>query len=254
MHGTLNGRRALVTGAGTDGIGRACARALGAAGASVALHHLDQHDQVEATAREIAAHGVRTVVLQGDFREPAAARRVVRDAQAALGDIDIVICAAAILLRKPALETDDDDWARLHAINLQAYFATAQEAARSMVARGWGRIILISSVNQWTPGNGLVAYASAKAGVMQLGRSLALELAPTGVTVNLIAPGTIETDFNRAALADPGYRRQKMDLIPMRRIGHPDDVAAAALFLASEAANYITGTSITVDGGLELRP
>ncbi len=251
---TLNGKRALVTGAGTDGIGRACALALGAAGAQVALHHLDQREQAEAAAREITARGARAVVLQGDFRDPAEARRVVRDAQAALGSIDIVVCAAAMLLRKPALETEDSDWARLHAINLQAYFATAQEAARSMVARGWGRIIMISSVNQWTPGIGLVAYASAKAGVMQLGRSLALELAPSGVTVNLIAPGTIETDFNRAALADPGYRRQKMDLIPMGRIGRPEDVAAAALFLASDAASYITGTSITVDGGLELRP
>lgn len=251
---TLTGRRALVTGAGTDGIGRACALALGAAGAQIALHHLDQRAQAESTAREITEQGARAVVLQGDFRDPAEARRVVRDAQAALGGVDIVVCAAAILLRKPALETDDADWARLHAVNLQAYFATAQEAAHGMVARGWGRIIMISSVNQWTPGTGLVAYASAKAGVMQLGRSLALELAPAGVTVNLIAPGTIETDFNRSALADPGYRRQKMDLIPMGRIGRPADVAAAALFLAGDAASYITGTSITVDGGLELRP
>ncbi len=254
MHVTLAGKRALVTGAGTDGIGRACALALARCGAEVALHHLDQHERAAATAREIAALGPRAVVLQADFSEPAQARRVVREAETALGGIDILICAAAILLRKPALEIEDDDWARVHAVNLQAYFATAQEAARGMVARGWGRIIMISSVNQWTPGVGLAAYASAKAGVMQLGRSLALELAPTGVTVNLIAPGTIETDFNRAALADPGYRRQKRELIPMGRIGRPEDVAAAAMFLASDAASYVTGTSITVDGGLELRP
>ena len=250
----LTGRRALVTGAGTDGIGRACARALAAAGAQIALHHLDQADQAAATAREITALGTRAIVLQGDFGTPEAARRVVREAEAGLGGIDILICAAALLLRKPAMETDDRDWARVHAVNLQAYFATAQEAARGMVARGWGRIIMISSVKQWTPGAGLIAYASAKAGVMQLGRSLALELAPTGVTVNLIAPGTIETDFNRTALADPGYRRQKMDLIPMGRIGRPDDVAVAAVFLASEEASYITGANLTVDGGLELRP
>ena len=254
MELTVSGRRALVTGAGSDGIGRATALALARSGADVALHHLAQHERVARTAREIESLGRRAVALEADFAAPGAARRLVREAEASLGAIDILVCAAAILLRKPALEISDADWASVHTVNLQAYFAAAQEAARGMVARGSGRIVMVSSVNQWTPNPGLVAYASAKAGVMQLARSLALELAPSGVTVNLIAPGTIETDFNRKALADPAWRAQKLDLIPMRRIGAPEDVAAAALFLASDAARYITGTTITVDGGLELRP
>jgi NAD(P)-dependent dehydrogenase (short-subunit alcohol dehydrogenase family) len=251
---TLHGRRALVTGAGSDGIGRAIALALAQAGADVAIHHFGQHDAAAALVAEIAALGRRAVAREGDFADIAAARGVARAAIAALGGIDILACTAAVLLRKPALETTDADWARVQTINLHAGFAIAQEAARDMVPRGWGRIVLVSSVNQWTPNSGLVAYAAGKAGMMQMARVLALELAPTGVTVNLIAPGTIETDFNRAALADPAWRQAKLDLIPMRRIGRPQDVAQAALFLAGDGAAYVTGSTITVDGGLELRP
>ncbi|MBM3521802.1 MAG: SDR family oxidoreductase [Alphaproteobacteria bacterium] len=250
----LAGRRALVTGAGTDGIGRAVALALGEAGADVAIHHLAQADAARETARRIAAAGPRTAIIRADFAEEGAARRCVREATDALGPLDILVCTSAILLRKPALELADDDWRRVHRINLEAYFSSAQEAARGMAERGHGRIVMISSVNQWTPNPGLVAYASAKAGVMQLARSLALELAPRGVTVNLVAPGTIETDFNRAALGEPEYRRQKTAFIPAGRLGTPVDVAAAVVFLASDQAGYITGTTITVDGGLELRP
>jgi NAD(P)-dependent dehydrogenase (short-subunit alcohol dehydrogenase family) len=255
MNLSLEGRRALVTGAGSDGIGRATALALARAGADVALHHVaGQEPCVGETAAEIRALGRRAETLTADFTHPEAARALVREAELRLGPLDVLVCAAAILLRKPALETSDEDWATVHAVNLHAYFACAQEAGRGMAARGDGRIVMISSVNQWTPNVGLVAYASAKAGVMQLARTLALELAPRGVRVNLVAPGTIETDFNRRALADPEWRRQKIELVPMRRIGAPEDVAAAVVFLASDAARYVTGATITVDGGLELRP
>lgn len=250
----LAGRRALVTGAGSDGIGRAIARALAEAGADVAIHHLGQSEAAATLVQDFTALGRRAHAFEADFSDIAAARAVVRDAAAALGGLDILACTAAILLRKPALETDDAEWQRLHTVNLHASFALAQEAARRMVPAGHGRIVIVSSVNQWTPNPGLVAYAASKAGVMQMARTMALELAPTGVTVNLIAPGTIETDLNRVALADPAWRQAKLDLIPMHRIGRPEDIAAAALFLASDAAGYITGTTITVDGGLELRP
>ena len=254
MELSLAGRCTLVTGAGSDGIGRATVRAMAQAGADVAIHHLDQPAAAEALATECRSFGRRAITLQADLASPAAARDLAAAAIAALGRIDILVCTAAILLRKPALDITDADWRRVHDINLHAGFALAQEAARDMLPRGFGRIVMISSVNQWTPNPGLLAYAAAKAGLMQMARSLALELAPHGITVNLIAPGTIETDFNRTALADPAWRAAKRDFIPMRRIGTPADVAAAALFLASNAAGYITGSTITVDGGLELRP
>ena len=251
---TLTGKRALVTGAGSDGIGRAIARALAREGADIALHHLNQAGEAAALVAEFQALGRRALALEADFSSIGAARATVRQAIQALGGLDILVCTAAMLLRKPALETTDAEWARLHTVNLHASFALAQDAARDMVARGQGRIILVSSVNQFTPNPGLIAYAASKAGLMQMARTLALELAPTGVTVNLIAPGTIETDLNRAALADPDWRAQKLALIPMARIGRPEDIAAAALFLAGDGAAYVTGSTITVDGGLELRP
>jgi len=251
---SLAGKRALVTGAGSEGIGRAVARTLARAGADVAVHHLGQAEAAAALVAEITALGRRAVALEAGFADISAARGVVHSAVAALGGIDILVCTAAVLLRRAALETTDAEWQRVHTVNLHASFALAQEAARDMVPRGWGRIVMVSSVNQWTPNPGLVAYAASKAGMMQMTRTMALELARTGVTMNLIAPGTIETDFNRTVLADPALRAAKLELIPMGRIGRPEDVAAAALFLAGDGAAYVTGTTITVDGGLELRP
>ena len=158
-----------------------------------------------------------------------------------------------MLSRVPFLDLTDTEWDRIHAVNLRGYFVTAQEVARQMVARGaGGRIVMVSSVNQVTVNRGIAHYAAAKGGVMQLAKAMALELAPTGVTVNLIAPGTIETDLNRDFLSEAGNRRAKRGLIPMDRIGRPEDVAGAAVFLASEAAGYVTGATIVVDGGLSL--
>jgi NAD(P)-dependent dehydrogenase (short-subunit alcohol dehydrogenase family) len=250
--GTLAGRTALVTGAGTDGMGRAIARAFAVAGADLAIHHFATATGAELLAAEARALGRRTAIVEADFAEPGAARETVHRTIRELGRLDILVSNAAVLLRKPFLETSDAEWRRVQAINLDAYFALGQEAARHMAARGGGRIIFISSINQWRPNAGLAAYVSSKGAVMQLARTMALELAPHSVTVNLIAPGTIETDFNRAGLADPAYRRMKQSLIPAGRLGTPDDVAGAALYLASDTAAYVTGATIAVDGGLSL--
>jgi NAD(P)-dependent dehydrogenase (short-subunit alcohol dehydrogenase family) len=250
---SLEGKRALVTGAGSRGIGRAIAEALGTAGADVAVHHFGDDAAALELVSRLRAGGRRAVALPADLADPSAARALVRRAIEELGGLDVVVCCAAVLSRVPFLDLTDAEWDRVHAVNLRGYFAVGQEAARHMVARGaGGRVIMVSSVNQVTVNRGIAHYAATKGGVMQLAKSMALELAPTGVTVNLIAPGTIETDLNRAFLAQPGNRAAKLGLIPMDRIGRPEDVAGAAVYLASDAAAYVTGTTIVVDGGLTL--
>ncbi len=242
---SLEGRRALVTGAGTDGIGRATARLLAQAGARVAVHHLAEPDAAAELARETGG-----VAVQADLSDLAAAANLPGRAAEALGGLDILVGNAGALLRKPLPETTDAEFARLHTVNLGANFALAREAARRM-QRG-GRVVFTSSVNQWMPNPGLVAYGSSKAGLGGLVRQIALELAPAGITVNAVAPGTIETELNRQARADPGWRERKLALIPAGRTGLPEDVAGAMLFLCSGFADYITGTTLIVDGGLSL--
>lgn len=249
----LTGKRALVTGAGSDGIGRAVVRALAGAGARVAIHHLGQSDGATALAQEIAAPDIPPCVLEGDFADPDQARGVVHAASAAMGGLDIVVHCAATLARVPFLDIDDAEWDRVHAVNLRGAFAIGQESARAMVNNSdGGRIIFVSSVNQENPTMHLAHYVASKGGVRMLARSMAMELAEHGITVNLIAPGTVETDLNRAALADAAFRQSKLDMIPMKRIATPAEVAGAALYFAGPTAGYVTGTTITVDGGLTL--
>jgi NAD(P)-dependent dehydrogenase (short-subunit alcohol dehydrogenase family) len=249
----LEGKRALVTGAGSRGIGRAIAEALGGAGADVAVHYHGDGALASELVARLRASGRHACALASDFRDPGAARALVRRAIDELGTLDVLVNCAAVFSRMPFLELTDAEWDRIHDVNLRGYFATGQEAARHMVARGaGGRIIMVSSVNQTTVNRGIAHYAATKGGVMQLAKAMALELAPTGITVNLIAPGTIETDLNRDFLAEAENRRAKLGLIPMDRIGRPEDVAGAAVFLASEAAAYVTGATIVVDGGLTL--
>jgi NAD(P)-dependent dehydrogenase (short-subunit alcohol dehydrogenase family) len=249
----LSGKRALVTGAGSMGIGRAIAEALAAAGADVAAHYHGDGTLAADLVERLRATGRRAVALEADLAEPAAARALVERAVQSLGALDVLVTCAATLSRVPFLELTDAEWDRVHAVNLRGYFVTGQEAARHMAARGaGGRIVMVSSVNQATVNRGIAHYAATKGGVMQLAKAMALELAPLGITVNLIAPGTIETDLNRAYLADAANRRAKLGPIPMARLGRPEDVAGAAVFLASEAAGYVTGATIVVDGGLTL--
>ena len=250
---SLERKRALVTGAGSRGIGGAIAEALGREGADVAVHYYGDGGVAGELVERLRASGRRAVALPADLGEPAQARALVRGAIDELGGLDVVVCCAAVLSRIPFLDLTDAEWDRVHAVNLRGYFAVGQEAARHMVARKTGgRIIMVSSVNQVTVNRGIAHYVATKGGVMQLAKTMALELAPAGVTVNLIAPGTIETDLNRGFLAHPENRQAKLGLIPMDRIGRPEDIAGAAVYLASDAAAYVTGATIVVDGGLTL--
>ncbi|MCP5431635.1 MAG: SDR family oxidoreductase [Alphaproteobacteria bacterium] len=249
----LQGKTALVTGSGSRGIGNAIVRGFAREGADVVLQAHSHRDFADETAAELRAAGRRAEVLVADFSEPAGARALVREAISAMGGIDILVNNAATITRGPVLEMSDETLAHMLNVNVRGYFACAQEAALDMVARGVrGRIMMVSSPLQDVVIPGFAGYATSKGAVRQLARSLALELAPKGITVNVIAPGTTLTDFNRKIFSDEAKRRSREEAIPMQRLGMPDDLVGAAVFLASEEAAYMTGGCLLVDGGLSL--
>jgi len=250
---TLFAHTALVTGTDSQGMGQAIAWVLAQQGADVALHWYRDRAAAEALSRELACLGRRAPVIGGDLGDAASARGVARQAIDALGGIGIAVCNAGMIERTPFLDITDAGWDRILAVNLHGPFAVAQEAARDMVARGQGgRIVMISSTNQAHANPHIAHYVASKGGVMMLARAMALELAEHAITVNLVAPGTVETDMNRHMLADPAFRRLKLAGVPAGRAGTPEDVAGAVAYFASREAGYVTGATITVDGGLTI--
>ena len=249
----LDGNKALITGAGSYGIGRAIALGFAREGADVAIHYHSRPEVAASVVADIEALGRRAFALQADLAEAEACRQLVREATDTLGGLDIVVTAAAAIYRKPILEIADAEWDHMMALNLRGTFACATEAARIMRARGTrGRIILIGSIVQRLALAGQIAYGTTKAGVAQLARGMAYELAADGITVNVIAPGATLTDFNREHLSDPKVRASREAAIPMGRLGDPEDMVEAAIYLASSGAAYTTGITIFVDGGIML--
>ncbi|WP_137178970.1 SDR family NAD(P)-dependent oxidoreductase [Roseomonas sp. AR75] len=248
--GRLTGKRALVTGTGTDGMGRAIALGFAREGADIALHHRAEPEQADAVAREIAATGRRARAFAADFSDTAETRRMVRDAADWLGGLDILLSAAGTITRTPFLALTDAEVQHVVGVNLLGTFACAQEAARVMAAAGQGgRLIAISSINQQKGMPLQSHYAASKGGIMQLFRSMALELGPLGITCNLIAPSAVVTDLNRHIMGDAAHQARVAAMIPLGRIGLPQDMVGAAIFLACEESAWMTGTTLHVDGG-----
>lgn len=247
----LEGRTALVVG-GSGGIGSAVAKALCSRGAAVAISYATGRDRAEQTVAAARAAGGWAVALHGDVRTAEGCEELVAGAGAALGQIDILVYAAGAELYRLALETDASDWRTNLAVNLDGAFFTAKAALPGMIQRGWGRIVHIGSI--WGEAGAAceVAYSAAKAGLSGLTKALAKEVARTGVTVNAVAPGVIETAMN--ARYDEEERQALLARIPVGRIGRGEDVAAAVCFLAGEGASYITGHVLWVTGGFDPLP
>lgn len=242
----LSGRNALVTGS-RSGIGAAIAVAFAEAGANVAVHgrELPPHE----TAARARAAGRNVIALTGNVADPEACRALVSEAIRELGSVDILVNNAGIIRRVPAADTSVTDWEEVIRTNLTSAFHLCKMAGRGMLEQGRGKIINIVSLLSFQGGILVPAYAAAKGGLAQLTKALANEWAPKGVNVNAIAPGYIVTDNTAALREDPVRNRQILERIPAARWGAPQDIAGAAVFLASSASDYVNGHVLVVDGG-----
>jgi len=241
---SLAGRRALVTGA-NSGIGRAIAVQLAEMGATCVLHHFGDANGAEATARMIGgAH-----VYEADFTERYAAQTLAAQVMVNCGDIDILIANAAIERRSPWTRVAPEQVEAHVAANLTSLIGLAQAFVPEMERRGWGRVVAIGSVMAARPRAETLVYAAIKAAQATALRAIAREVAAAGVTMNVVSPGAIEVEKNAARYADPDFRRAVVAKIPAGRQGTPQDVAGAVRFLCSDAASYITGADLPVDGG-----
>ena len=243
----LEGRVALVTG-GSRGIGRATCLALAARGASVAIHYNASADAANALAQSIISSGGRAVAVQADLGSAGAADALVAAVAFRLGEVDILVNNAGEMSHAPVAEMTDDVWERALAVNLTSVFRCTRAVLPPMQARGWGRIINVSSQAAYTGSVNHAHYAAAKSGLQGFTYSLAKEVGAAGITANLVSPGRIVTDMIRDAL--PKREEEWLKQTPLKRLGEPEEVASVIGFLASEGARYVTGANIHVNGGL----
>jgi 2-deoxy-D-gluconate 3-dehydrogenase len=245
--GALAGRIALVTGAGR-GLGVAIALALADAGAAVACA-ARAPEAGEATARAIRERGGKAAAVVLDVTRSEQVTAAVAETARALGDIDVLVNNAGVVLDTPTLEVSDAEWETVLTTNLTASFRLARAVAPGMIARGRGKIVNVGSMYGLLGVPRYAAYCASKAGVDGLTRSLAVEWARHGIQVNCVAPGYMNTDIPRAALADPRTRERFLAKIPARRIGEPAEIGPLVVYLASSASDYMTGQTLYLDGG-----
>ncbi len=241
----LRGKVAAITG-GALGIGRATALLFAEEGATVALGDV-QLEAAQAVAREITGRGGKAIAVPLDVGDAAHVQAYVDRVVAEFGRLDVMFANAGIAHSAPFLEHPEAQWLRVLRVNLTGVFLCCQAAARQMVKQGGGRIITTASINAFRGVENLVGYNAAKAGVIELTRTMAVELARHRIVVNAIAPAQIDTRLTRTLPEEA--RRRRVQRIPMGRFGEPEEVARAALFLASDEASFVTGHTLAVDGG-----
>jgi glucose 1-dehydrogenase len=257
----LAGQKALVTG-GSSGIGRAVAIALGGAGADVAVNYRSGEEEAQEVVDAIKEKGSNAVALQADVAKEDQIQAMFAKMFDAFGTIDILVANAGLQQDAPFEKMTLQQWNTVISVNLTGQFLCAREAVREFKRRGVrpetscaaGKIICMSSVHDTIPWAGHVNYAASKGGVMLMMKSIAQEVAPYRIRVNSISPGAIRTPINRQAWETPEAYAELLKLIPYKRIGEPEDIARAAVWLASDEADYLTGTSLYVDGGMTLYP
>ena len=243
----MNGRpdgAALVTGA-SRGIGAAIAKALAREGWPVAINYRTDADNAEAVVSEIAAAGGRALAVQADVTDPEATEKLFKRVEQELGKVLVLVNNAGVRADGLSPQIDDEDWARVIDTNLSAAFRLTRRALRPMIRGHFGRVVNIASIVGAERANpGQANYAASKAGLVAMTKTVAAEVARRNVTVNAVAPGLIETDMTE------GIGDGLLELVPARRAGTPDEVAACVRFLVSQDAGYVTGVCLTVDGGL----
>jgi len=243
----LTGRTAVVIG-GTSGIGRAIAHGLADAGADVICTSRRQ-EQVDAAAGEIEEKGRSTIRVTTDVSDRSSIEGLLAEASAAFGKVDILVNSAGRTKRSPSLEVDDDTWNEILETNLTGTLRACQVFGRHMIENGYGRIVNIASLSTFVSLFEVAAYSASKAAVASLTKSLAIEWAKHGVNVNAIAPGVFRTALNQQLLDETPRGQEFLARTPMGRFGKVEELAGAAVFLASEAASFVTGEVLVVDGG-----
>jgi len=246
----LEGKTALVTG-GDQGIGHGIALRLAQEGANVAIGFRSNKAGADETVSAIQAEGVKSAAIQGDIGKVEDGRNLVTQAVTQMGKLDILVNNAGLERRADFWDVTEQDFDLVLNVNLKGVFFITQSFVRHLkdTKRG-GKVINISSVHEELPFPHFASYCASKGGLKMLTRNLSIELAPLGITINNIAPGAIETPINKALLNDPKKLNELLGNIPLRRLGKPEDVAGLAAFLASSDADYVTGTTFFVDGGL----
>jgi glucose 1-dehydrogenase len=261
IRGILEGQKCLVTGA-NSGIGKAIAIAMGRAGADVAVNYVAGPEQAEEVIETIRGFGAKALAVRADVSQEDQVQAMFARMLQEFGTVDVLVANAGLQRDAPFERMTLQQWNTVIGVNLTGQFLCAREAVREFKRRGVvpevscaaGKIVCMSSVHDTIPWAGHVNYAASKGGVMLMMKSIAQEVAPFRIRVNAIAPGAVRTPINTAAWATPEAYAGLMRLIPYKRIGEPEDIARAAVWLASDEADYLTGTTLYVDGGMTLYP